>query len=67
MGRSGSGCLQAAGVPPLMTLEQATEVLALEAGQPKASEPTMDGGGQFATSPKRVGSSRPAPLPPSCL
>lgn len=63
-GRSGSGCLQVAGVPPLMTLEQGTEVLALEAGQPEAREPNMI---EAATSPKRDGSSRPALLVPSCL
>lgn len=47
-----------------MTLEQGTEVLVLEAGQPEASEPNMM---EAATSLRRDGSSWPAVLMPSCL
>lgn len=46
----------------LMTLERGTEMLALEAEQPEASEPRVDGGSQFAISPKWDRSSKPALL-----
>lgn len=51
----------------LMTLEQGTEMLALEAEQPEASDPRVDGGSQFAVFPKWDRSSKPALLMSSGL
>lgn len=65
----GLGASRRAGLPHdcLMTLERGTEVLALEAEQPEASEPSMDGGGLFAASPQQDGSSQPRLLMPGGL
>lgn len=50
----GLGASGRAGKPHycLMTLEPSTELLALEAEQPEARKPKVDGGGPFATLPK---------------